>query len=562
MTGSGAGTAGSSDSAERGQHRPALPFGLVTKVASAVGDGTHAVRAFRQAGLVRPIRPDKLLRSVMALSRFGPSPAAGSVSGAVHHPNEPAVIDELGALTYEQLHRRTNSLARAFGDLGIGPGVGVAIMCRDHRGFIEATIALSKLGANALYLNTAFAGPQLAAVVDREKPTALVFDDEFAELLDEPARQRSRFIAWHDSEKTTDPTLEELIASASDTELDPPPEPGRVVILTSGTTGMPKGAQRQPPGLGPAVSILSCIPLRHRETTVIAAPLFHSWGFAHFSLALLLASTCVLRRRFDPEATLEAVERHRATALVVVPVMLQRILELPAETRRRYDTSSLRVVAASGSALPGELAVRFMDEFGDVLYNLYGSTEVAWATIATPAELRRSPGTAGTAPRGTTVVILDETGQALGPGESGRIFVANEVLFEGYTGGGGKEMIDGLMSTGDVGHLDEAGRLFVEGRDDEMIVSGGENVFPSEVEHLLARHEAVSEAAVVGVVDSKFGQRLKAFVVREPGTELTADEVRDYVKSNLARFKVPREVEFIERLPRNATGKVMKRELT
>ena len=270
----------------------------------------------------------------------------------------------------------------------------------------------------------------------------------------------------------------------------------------------------------------------------------------------------MLRRRFDPEATLEAVERHRATALVVVPVMLQRILELPAETRRRYDTSSLRVVAASGSALPGELAVRFMDEFGDVLYNLYGSTEVAWATIATPAELRRSPGTAGTAPRGTTVVILDETGQALGPGESGRIFVANEVLFEGYTGGGGKEMIDGLMSTGDVGHLDEAGRLFVEGRDDEMIVSGGENVFPSEVEHLLARHEAVSEAAVVGVVDSKFGQRLKAFVVREPGTELTADEVRDYVKSNLARFKVPREVEFIERLPRNATGKVMKRELT
>jgi acyl-CoA synthetase (AMP-forming)/AMP-acid ligase II len=542
------------------QRRTTLPLGLAGKVASAVGDGFYAARAFQQAGLVRPVRPDKLLRSGLAISRFGPSPAAGAVSGAVHYPNDPAIVDELGVLTFEQVHRRTNSLARAFRGTGIEAGDGVAIMCRDHRGFIEATIALSKLGANALYLNTAFAGPQLAEVVEREKPRALVYDEEFAELLSGPLRERQRFVAWHDG-KTPDPTLEELIVSASDTELQPPAEPGRVVILTSGTTGTPKGAQRQPPGLGPAVSILSRIPLRHRETTVIAAPLFHSWGFAHFSLSLLLSSTCVLRRGFDPEATLEDVERHRASTLVVVPVMLQRILDLPRERRRRHDTSSLRVVAASGSVIPGELAERFMDEFGEVLYNLYGSTEVAWATIATPAELREAPGTAGTPPRGTTVRIMDETGRPVGPGRRGRIFVANEVLFEGYTGGGVKEMIDGLMSTGDVGHLDEAGRLFVEGRDDEMIVSGGENVFPHEVEDLLARHDAVSEAAVVGVEDPQFGQRLKAFVVREPGMELTAEDVKDYVTSNLARFKAPRDVEFIERLPRNATGKVLKREL-
>jgi fatty-acyl-CoA synthase len=247
--------------------------------------------------------------------------------------------------------------------------------------------------------------------------------------------------------------------------------------------------------------------------------------------------------------------------LVVVPVMLQRIMELPAETRRKYDTSSLRVVAASGSALPGELATSFMDEFGDILYNLYGSTEVAWASIATPADLRAAPGTAGIPPRGTLVRLFDDQNQEVEPGRTGRIFVTNEMLFDGYTGGGNKASIAGMLSTGDVGHFDAEGRLFVEGRDDEMIVSGGENVFPAEVEDLLARHPDVAEAAVVGIPDTKFGQRLKAFVVRRPGSSLTDEELKTYVKANLARYKVPREVEFIDGLPRNSTGKILKREL-
>jgi len=196
-----------------------------------------------------------------------------------------------------------------------------------------------------------------------------------------------------------------------------------------------------------------------------------------------------------------------------------------------------------------------------VLYNLYGSTEVAWATIATPEDLRAAPGTAGRPPLGTVVKLLDEGGREVAPGQTGRIFVGNEMVFEGYTGGGGKEVVDGLMSTGDVGRLDEAGRLFVEGRDDEMIVSGGENVFPREVEDLLADHECVEEVAVVGVADDEFGQRLRAFVVRRAGCEISESEVQAHVRANLARFKVPREVIFIERLPRNATGKVVKREL-
>jgi acyl-CoA synthetase (AMP-forming)/AMP-acid ligase II len=219
------------------------------------------------------------------------------------------------------------------------------------------------------------------------------------------------------------------------------------------------------------------------------------------------------------------------------------------------------VVAASGSALPGDLGVDWMDRFGDHLYNVYGSTEVAYATVASPVDLRAAPGTAGRPPFATVVKVLDEDGAEVPSGDSGRIFVGNSILFEGYTGGGGKDLVDGLMATGDVGRFDADGRLVVEGRDDEMIVSGGENVFPAEVEDLLARHDKVSEAAALGVDDQDYGERLRAFVVRAPGAECDEAELKDYVRQNLAGYKVPREIVFVDELPRNATGKVLKREL-
>jgi acyl-CoA synthetase (AMP-forming)/AMP-acid ligase II len=407
-------------------------------------------------------------------------------------------------------------------------------------------------------------------VLARENPGAVVYDEEFSALVSAGAAGRLRFVAWCVPATTAaqerggapETTLEQLIARGERSGLEPPESKGRVVILTSGTTGTPKGAARpQSDSVEPAAALFSKIPLKARETTVIAAPLFHSWGYAHFLLSLPLLSTLVLRRKFDPEETLKAIAQQRASALVVVPVMLQRILELPPETISSYDVSCLKVIAVSGSALPGELATRVMDTFGDVLYNLYGSTEVAWATIATPEDLRAAPGTAGRPPLGTVVKLLDEDGCEVPQGEVGRIFVANEFQFEGYTDGGGKEIVGGMMRTGDVGRLDAAGRLSVEGRDDEMIVSGGENVFPREVEDLLADHEDIEEVAVVGVEDEQFGQRLKAFVVPRNGNRLTAEAVQAYVKENLARYKVPRDVVFVGELPRNATGKILKREL-
>jgi fatty-acyl-CoA synthase len=521
------------------------------------------VRTLVRAGIVKPTRPDRLIKTGLALARWGPTPAAGYCASAIRYGDEIGLIDEQGTLTFEELHRRSNALARGWQKAGIGQGDGVAILCRNHRGFIDATIACSKLGANALLLNTQFAAPQITDVCAREKPSAIVFDEEFAELVAEASRDRLRYVGWFEGDhRPGDPLLEDLIASGDSSDLQPPAEKGRVVILTSGTTGTPKGANRkQPESLEPAAALLAMIPLRARQKTMIAAPLFHSWGFAHWTLGMSLSSTVVLRRRFDPEQTLEAVAMHDASALIVVPVMLQRILELGDEVIGRYDLRSLSVIAASGSALPGELALRVMDVFGDVLYNLYGSTEVAWATIATPADLRAAPGTAGRPPHGTVVRLYDEQGREVGARGTGRIFVGNEMTFDGYTGGGNKDVIDGLMSSGDVGHFDEGGRLFIDGRDDEMIVSGGENVFPREVEDCLADHEAVEECAVIGVDDEQFGQRLKAFVVLRHEGSVSQDDLKAEVKSNLAGYKVPREVVFIDELPRNATGKVLKREL-
>ncbi|NPC96534.1 AMP-binding protein [Nocardioides sp. zg-DK7169] len=523
-----------------------------------------AARVLLGSGIVRPHSPAVLLGLVTTLRRWGTGPAGGFASVALRAPDRVAIIDDRGSVTYAELHRRANALARGLRDLGVGEGDSVALMCRNHRGFVEATIAVNRLGADALYLNTAFAGPQLREVLEREQPAVLVHDEEFAGLLGDGGPVR--VTAWTDEPPADGaaadrPTVDGLVAANLGEDLEAPRRHGRIVILTSGTTGTPKAAPREEPGIDAAVSLLSRMPLREGWRAHIAAPLFHTWGYAHLALAMLLGTTIVLRRRFDPEDALRTVADERCESVVVIPVMLQRILALPEDVLAAHDLPTVQVVASSGSALPGDLALSWMDHFGDHLYNIYGSTEVAYASIATPADLREAPTSAGRPPWGTVVRIYDEEGRPVPAGAAGRIFVGNTILFEGYSGGGGKDMIDGLMATGDVGRFGEDGRLYVEGRDDEMVVSGGENVFPREVEDCLARHEAVLEVAAVGVDDDEYGKRLVAYVVLRDAAEVTDVQLREWVKENLARFKVPREIVMLDELPRNATGKVLKRDL-
>ena len=537
------------------------PLAGPARVARTAG---ASVGVIGRSGLLGPHAPWKLPGIGEAMYRYGLGLGAVYALGSALHADRIAAVDERGASTFAEMEQRTSTIAAALAESGIAAGDEVAILCRNHRNFLAATVALGKLGADTVYLNTGFAGPQLVEVAKREGAKAVILDQEFLPLAADLGPDVPLWVAWTDERdgSAEHRSFEDLLVGGP---RPAPPKAGRQsrqIILTSGTTGAPKGAQRNfGSEIEPVISLLSRIPLRTSDVTVLAAPMFHSWGLVNAAMGMVLGARLVMPRRFDPEATLRLVAEQRATVLVAVPVMIQRIMALPPETIDRYDTSSLRVVGLSGSALPGELATRFMDRFGDVVYNLYGSTEIGWASIADPSDLRAAPGTAGRVPLGTAVRILDDDGHQVRPGETGRIFVHSGLLFEGYTGGGGKDIIDGYMSSGDVGHFDQAARLFVDGRDDDMIVSGGENVFPREVEDLLADHADVAEAAVIGVPDDTFGQRLVAFVVPVDGATVDVDALRSHVGDRLARYKVPRDINVLDELPRNATGKVLKREL-
>ncbi len=525
-------------------------------------DTGRALAAVQRSGLLKPQRPDRTARMVAEIARRGPI-AAGPTAAAIRWGEAPAFSDELGTLSYVELDRRSNAVARAWQQAGLRAGDGIAILCRNHRGFLDGCFAAYKLGLRIIFMNTEFAGPQIDDVCKREDVKALLFDAEYDDRA--PDWAAHHFRAWSDDGTPggAEATLEELIGVTPGDPVDVPSERPTIVMLTSGTTGTPKGAPRQEGGaLTTLGALFERVPFRTGEVCYIAPPFFHALGFATSTLMLSLGNRIVTRRRFDATEYLDGLAAERASTTIVVPAMLQRVFELGDDAVRAADTSALRVIFCGGSQLPGATATKTLEMFGDVLYVLYGSTEVAYASISTPADHHVAPTTVGKVTLGTQVRLLDDRGRDVKPGETGRIFVSNGIEFGGYTDGRHKEVIDGVMSSGDVGHFDAEGRLFIDGRDDDMIISGGENVFPQEVEELLMKRDDVAEVAAIGVDDEDFGKRLAAYVVLMDGAEQpSADEIRAYVKSNLARYKVPRDVHFIDELPRNATGKILKREL-
>lgn len=549
--------------------------------------------ALARTGLLRPGRPIRTLRQLALVRRWGTSLAGALMSSAIREPHRPAIVDERGTLTYEEVDVRTDRLAASLFPDRIGPRPRIGVLCRNHRGMVESLIAASKRGAEVVLLNTGFDEEQMRDVLRELRVDILIADSEFQEVLSRAPRSIRRVTAWADDPPTRpdllaaaptlapapavpsgsaglvlnvppprEATLEELIAGATPPILTPPTVHSRPVFLSSGTTGPPKGARRHPrPGMKALASFVSRIPLRVHDTMVVEAPLFHTWGYTAMQLCFMLRGTLVLRRRFDPQETLRSVSAHRRVVLFAVPAMLQRVLDLPPGVRARHDTSSLRLVVLSGEALLGDQAVRFMEEFGNRLYTVYGSTEVAWVTMATPRDLRVDPGTAGRPPIGTTVAVLNEKGRQVRRGVTGRIFAANETRFEGYTGGSPLDSWNGLLATGDLGHLDRAGRLRIDGREEDLAGCGEDGVFPRDIEDLLARLPEVAEVAVRPVPDREYGRRLAAYVVVAPGHRLDAESVRRHVRERYPGSAVPRHVMFLDALPRNATGKVAPREL-
>ncbi|MFY1621038.1 acyl-CoA synthetase [Micromonospora sp. WMMD736] len=547
----------------RGGSMSNSPTGIRQKL-QQVSESARAVKRLVESGVLDlkdlggTVQGAKLIRS------YGPQ-ATMAIQGGRRFPTLPAIVDERGTLTYGQVNDQSWALAHGLRGLGVTEGSVVGLLCRDHRGLVIAMAACGKLGARMVLMNTGFAKPQFAQVCEREGVRVVLHDSEFLGLLDALPPDLPRVLTWVDDGVELPEgvqTLDEIIAANPTEPLPAPSKPGGSVILTSGTTGLPKGAPRDTVSPLATAQIIDRIPFPQKGTMVIVSPIFHSTGWATYTVGAALGNKIVTARRFNAERTLQLIAENKADMLVAVPTMLHRMVELGPDVIGKYDTSSLKVILLAGSALSPDLSNRAQDTFGDVLYNMYGSTECAIATVANPAELRAAPGAAGRAPVTCEVVLYDENDQRIeGRNRRGRIFVRNGAPFQGYTDGRNKQIIDGFMSSGDMGHFDDNGLLFVDGRDDDMIVSGGENVFPQEVENLLEERADIAEVAVVGVDDVEFGKRLRAFVVSEPGAGQDAAEIKQYVKNNLARHKVPRDVVFIEELPRNATGKLLRRVL-
>ncbi|MCB0947713.1 MAG: long-chain-fatty-acid--CoA ligase FadD2 [Mycobacterium sp.] len=555
-----------------------LPLQAAAKVQQSLGQSLgqyfergsaelHYARKMFEAGALKLEPPQDLAAFVNDIRRWGEIGMIPALN-ARRYPNRAAVVDDDGEMTFRELNDAANAVANALLAKGVSGGDGVAILARNHRWFLVAVFGAARVGARIIMLNSEFSGPQIKEVSEREGSKLVIYDDEYAAAVAhaEPELGKLRALGVNpDSDQpsgSTDETLADLIARSDGSPAPKVTKNSSIIILTSGTTGTPKGANRSaPPSLAPIGGVLSSVPFKAAEVTSLPAPMFHALGFLHATIAMMLGSTLVLRRRFKPATVLADIEKNRATAMIVVPVMLSRLLDELEKTTPKPDLSSLRIVFVSGSQLGAELATRALKDLGPVIYNLYGSTEVAFASIAGPQHLSINPATVGPVVKGMKVKILDDNGDEVPQGQIGRIFVGNFFPFEGYTGGGGKQIIDGLLSSGDVGYFDENGLLYVSGRDDEMIVSGGENVFPAEVEDLLSGHPDVIEATAIGVEDKDWGARLRCFVVKAEGSEIDEDTIKAYVKDNLARYKVPREVVFLDELPRNPTGKILKREL-
>ncbi|OBH80536.1 acyl-CoA synthetase [Mycobacterium mantenii] len=513
---------------------------------------TTAARALMHSGLLNPPAPLAAFRLLHEARRGGTNPYTLLAVTTARWPDRTAIVDDDGALSYRQLQLATESLARRLSGEGVAAGQAVGVMCRNGRGFVAGVFAAALLGADVVLISTEFRSDALAAAVESHRISTIVADNEFAE----------RVRAADESVVPIDPAT---VGIDEDARRPDVAAPGRIVLLTSGTTGKPKGVPRTPrmrSAVGVWVTLLDRTRLRTGSRISVAMPMFHGLGLGMLMLTIALGGTALTRRDFDAEAALAQASLHRADAFTAVPVVLARILDLPDEVRARNPVPYLRTVISSGDRLDPTLGQRFMDAYGDILYNGYGSTEVGIGALATPADLREAPETVGKPVAGCPVRILNKNDQPVGPRVTGRIFVGGELASEGYTDGGAKAVVDGMTSTGDMGYLDNAGRLFIVGREDDMIISGGENVYPRAVENALAQHPAISDSVVIGVPDERFGHRLAAFVVAQQGSDIDEAELREYLKGRVSRFEQPRDINVVDSIPRNPAGKVLRGELS
>ena len=463
----------------------------------AIGRAARSGRVIGEVtiGLVRLGRAIPLVRlsTYRIIRRDGLTVSALVSIAAVKNPTGVALIDDDGPVTYAELDRLAD--ARAY---ELAPNARYAVAQPNHRSLVIAICAALRVHADVVLL---------------------------------------------------DPTVPGRLPFTSLKGSWPRKGPGRVVLQTSGSTGQAKEVERGDVRLGQAVPVASLVrwvPLKPSMPMVVTPPLWHGFGLGFLALGLAFGMPVVLGRRLDAVRVAAYLKENPGCVLVGVPPVLARV-------ERAGGAAEVAAVVSGAGLLHPSVAARLTASYGPVLFNLYGSSEEGWSTIARPADLEAAPGTIGRPAAGVRVAVLDDAGRPLPPDEVGHLCVSSRLEFEQYSGGGRRPRLGGLADSGDLGHRDEAGRFFVDGRADDMVVSGGENVFLTEVEDVLLRHPAVAEARVDGVPDEEFGARLEASVVLRAAA--TADEVIAFARERLARAKVPRRVTFVESLPTTSTGK-------
>lgn len=488
-----------------------------------------------------------LLHTAEAVSATGLNLSTLLRLAARRHPQRLALADDNERLRYDQLWRRVESAALGLHEhYGLQAQHKIAIACRNHIPAVVALCAASRLGAHVFMVNPELPSDQLRGLAERAGFDLFVYDEEIAPITADLAAHTRVLPAAH----PTDPSIAGLAAAYARQPLHLPPEAtGNVAVLTSGTTGQPKTAARRPNvlnTLGPFLALALKTQLYRQHSLYLATPIYHGYGLALLLIGFGLAAELHITRRFDAARACALIAREQITAAIVVPLMLQRMLN-----HDPAALASLRCLIAGSAALNPALATATLDQLGPILFNLYGTSEAGFALMAGPELLRRKPQTIGTPLPGVRTHLVDTAGRSVGPGVVGRLQISSAWTISGAR----------WIDTGDLAYRDAACAMILCGRSDDMIVSGGENVYPIELELILHQHPEIVAAAAVGIPDAEFGQRLKALIVAQPGSTLDAATLLAWLKPRVARYQMPAAVEFRAELPYTALGKLAKRSL-
>ena len=544
---------------------------MIDRLRARARDARFAVEALRKTGVGRAFDLRGVVPFALSARHTKVGPHVAIMWHAKMNPDKDCVLDGDRRYTWREFDEETNRLGHALAARG-GAGGRVACMLGNGAEYLVTQQALARIGGTAVQIGYRSKAAEIAYFLTNAEPQAAVVGAQylpvFAEAMGQ-ANQHPRVIVVGATSSPSHGDRWEDATARFDGATAPRPGGdggGGVIVYTSGTTGKPKGAARnwKQTGLTSVVDLMVQVGMNHDDRHLVACPLYHSAAPAFVAMMMSLGASVVLLNHFEPEAALELIARERITSTMMVPTMLHRMASLPDEVRKKYDTSTLRWVMSGAAPLPTETARQFQDRFGPLLWNFYGATETGTVTLAGPRDHLMRPGTVGRALRGNEVRLLDDEGHDVGLGQVGEMYVRNSMLIAGYhknQDATSSSLREGFFSVGDLARADADGYYYMESRKHDMVISGGVNIYPREIEDHLHTHPAILDVAVVGVPDPEWGESLRAFVVVRPGATLTAVEVGDYCRTALADYKRPRQVVFLAELPRNPTGKILKREL-